>query len=137
LRRVIEGLSTPLPALSQLDLPVGERVMSMRTLNWKLYPRAALDGDPFAEEKPPLRTRIRNRYRQWRHPYVLFDLANDPGERDDVLAENFWNSTGLEKLITRLSGERPVPAPVPTATVDDATAERLEALGYISGGDGG
>ncbi len=137
LRRVIDGNVPPLPALSQLDLPVGERVISMRTLNWKLYPRAAFHGNPFAEEKPPLWTRIRDRYRQWRHPYVLFDLANDPGERDDVLAENFWNSTGLEKLITRLSGERPVPAPVPTVTVDDATAERLEALGDVSGGDGG
>lgn len=137
LQRVLEGKVTPLPALSQLDLPVGERVISMRTLNWKLYPRAAFDGDPFADGKPPLWTRIRNRYRQWRHPYVLFDLADDPGERDDVLAENFWNSTGLEKLITRLSAQRPLPPPVPTVTVEDATAERLEALGYVSGGDGG
>jgi hypothetical protein len=109
----------------------------MRTLNWKLYPRAAFYGDPFTDEKPPLWTRIRNHYRLWRHPYVLFDLANDPGERVDVLAENFWNSTGLEKLITRLSGERPLPPPVPTVTVEDATAERLEALGYVSGDGGG
>jgi arylsulfatase A-like enzyme len=137
LRRVIDGNVPPLPALSQLDLPVGERVMSMRTLNWKLYPRAAFYGDPFANKKPPLWTRIRNHYRLWRHPYVLFDLANDPGERVDVLAENFWISTGLEKLITSLSGERPLPPPVPTVTVEDATAERLEALGYVSGGDGG
>jgi arylsulfatase A-like enzyme len=137
LRRVLGGLVPPLPALSQLDLPIGERVISMRTLNWKLYPRAAFAGDPFAVETPPLMTRIQNRYRQWRHPFVLFDLANDPGERADVLAENFWNSTGLEKLITRLSVERPVPKPVPTVTVEDATIEQLEALGYISGGDGG
>jgi len=136
LRRVINGLPAPLPALSQLDLPVGERVMSMRTLNWKLYPRAAMTGNPFSNVKPPLMTRVKNRFQRWRHPYVLFDLANDPGERDDVLAENFWNSTGLEKLIIRLSGERPVPPPVPTVTVDDATAERLEALGYVNG-DGG
>ncbi len=137
LRRVIDGLPTPLPALSQLDLPVGERVISMRTQNWKLYPSAAMTGNPFSDAKPSLMTRFKNRYRRWRHPFVFFDLANDPGETTDVLAENFWNSTGHEKLITRLSAERPVPAPVPTATVDDATAERLEALGYISGGDGG
>ena len=137
LRRVIDGLPAPLPALSQLDLPVGERVMSMRTLNWKLYPTAAMGGNPFSDTRPPFMTRVRNRYQRWRHPYVFFDLANDPGETTDVLAENFWNSTGHEKLIKRLSAERPVPAPAPTVTVDDATAERLEALGYISGGDGG
>jgi len=136
LRRVIDGRSTPLPALSQLDLPVGERVISMRTLNWKLYPRAAMTGNPFSDSKPPFMTRVKNRYQRWRHPFVFFDLANDPGETTDVLAENFWNSTGHEKLITRLSAERAVPPPVPTVTVDDATAERLEALGYISG-DGG
>jgi len=137
LQRVIEGLPTPLPALSQLDLPIGERVISMRTLNWKLYPRAAMTGNPFSSIKPPFLTRVKNRYQRWRHPYVFFDLANDPGETTDVLAENFWNSTGHEKLIKRLSAERPVPTPAPTVTVDDATAERLEALGYISGGDGG
>ena len=137
LRRVIEGLPTPLPALSHLDLPVGERVISMRTLNWKLYPRAAMTGNPFSDVKPPVMTRIKNRYQRWRHPYVFFDLATDPGETTDVLAENFWNSTGHEKLIMKLSAERPVPPPEPTVTVAEATAERLEALGYITGGDGG
>jgi hypothetical protein len=34
-----------------------------------------------------------------------------------------------------LSAERPVPPPVPTVTVDDATNEMLEALGYISAGE--
>jgi hypothetical protein len=81
--------------------------------------------------------RVKNRYQRWRHPFVFFDLANDPGETTDVLAENFWNSTGHEKLIKRLSAERPVPSPEPAVTVADATAERLEALGYISAGDGG
>jgi arylsulfatase A-like enzyme len=137
LRRVINGLATPLPALSQLDLPVGERVMSMRTRDWKLYPRAALTGNPFAETVPPLLTRVRNRLQRWRRPFVFFDLVNDPGETTDVRAENWWNSTGLEKLIVRLSAERPVPPPAPTVSVDDATAERLEALGYISDGDDG
>jgi arylsulfatase A-like enzyme len=135
LGRVIEGLATPLPALSQLDLPAGERVISMRTLNWKLYPRAAMTGNPFSDAKVPFMTRVKNRYQRWRRPYVFFDLVNDPGETTDVLAENFWNSTGHEKLIERLSAERPVPPPVPTVTVDDATNEMLEALGYISDGE--
>ena len=133
----MEGRTTPLPALSQLDLPVDERVISMRTLNWKLYPRAAMTGNPFSDVKAPFMTRVKNRYLRWRHPFVFFDLANDPGETTDVLAENFWNSTGHEKLIKRLSAERPVPPPVPTVTVEDATSEMLEALGYISGDDGG
>jgi arylsulfatase A-like enzyme len=135
LRRVIDGQATPLPALSQLDLPAGERAISMRTLNWKLYPRAAMTGNPFSDAKAPFMTRVKNRYHRWRHPYVFFDLVNDPGETTDVLAENFWNSTGHEKLIERLSAERPVPPPVPTVTVDDATNEMLEALGYISAGE--
>jgi arylsulfatase A-like enzyme len=137
LRRVIDGLPIPLPALGQLDLPVGERVISMRTLNWKLYPRAAMTGNPFSDVKPPFLTRVANRWERWRHPFVFFDLVNDPGETTDVRAENWWNSTGHEKLIAKLSAERPVPPPVPTVTVADATAERLEALGYISAGDGG
>jgi arylsulfatase A-like enzyme len=136
LRRVIDGHTPPLPALSQLDLPVGERVMSMRTLHWKLYPRAAMMGNPFSNIEPPFLTRVKNRYQRWRHPYVLFDLENDAGEHIDVLAENFWNSTGLEKLIDRLSTERPTPKPIPTVTVDDTTTEQLEALGYITGGGG-
>ena len=74
-------------ALSQLDLPVGERVISMRTLNWKLYPRAAMTGNPFSASKPPILKRIKNRYQRWRHPYVFFDLVNDPDETTDVLAE--------------------------------------------------
>ena len=35
------------------------------------------------------------------HPYVFFDLANDPAKQHDVLAENFWKSTGHAQDLIR------------------------------------
>ena len=104
----------------------------MRTRSWKLYPRTAFTGNPFSDEKPPLMTRIANRYKLWKYDYALFDLENDPGEHIDVHEENFWTATGHEKLIDKLSRNRGLPPPAPTVTVDDATKERLRALGYVN-----
>ncbi len=129
--RVIDGLPTPLPAVSQLDRPDDDSPLSVRSLNWKLYPKVGLAGVRFSREEPSFLTRVVNRVGRWRNANVLFDLANDPGELDNVLYDNFWTSEGMRKIGERVIAERALPPPVPTVTVEDHTEERLRALGYI------
>ena len=129
--RVIGGLTTPLPAVSQLDLPVGEIELSLRTGRWKLYPRRALAGDPFAEGPPPLAVRLRNLLVRWRRPFALFDLQADPGEDRDVVEGRPQVASSLSRTLATLAGARQCPEPVPTVVVDLATEERLRALGYV------
>jgi arylsulfatase A-like enzyme len=131
LARVIGGLATPLAAVSQLDLPVGEVELSLRTGRWKLYSRRALAGDPFAKGPPPLAVRFRNLIKRWRRPFALFDLQADPGEHRDVVEERPQVAGSLSRTLTALAGARPAPAPEPTVVVDLATEERLRALGYV------
>ncbi len=131
LARVIGGLATPLPAVSQLDLPVGEVELSLRTGRWKLYPRRALAGDPFAEGPPPLAVRFRNLFERWRRPFALFDLLADPGEDRDVVEGRPQVASSLSLTLAAMAGARPLPVPEPTVVVDLATEERLRALGYV------
>jgi len=131
LARVIGGLPTPLSAVSQLDLPVGEVELSLRTRRWKLYPRRAFAGDPFADDQPPLEVRIRNLIKRWRRPWALFDLQSDPGEHRDVVDLRPQVAGSLSRTLGVLVGARPLPAPGPTVIVDLATEERLRALGYV------
>jgi len=131
LARVIGGLATPLPALSQLDLPLGEVELSLRTKRWKLYPRRAFAGDPFAESPPPVALRVRNLIKRWRRPFALFDLQTDPGEHRDVVDGHPQVAGSLSRTMNLMAGARPHPAPEPTVIVDVATEERLRALGYV------
>jgi arylsulfatase A-like enzyme len=131
LARVIGGLPTPLPAVSQLDLPAGETELSLRTRRWKLYPRRALAGDPFTEHEPPLAVRFRNLLNRWRSPFALFDLRADPGERRDLVERNQQIASSLSRTLDALAEARPRPTPEPTVVVDLATEERLRALGYL------
>ena len=131
LTRVIRGLPTPLPAVSQLDLPVGEVELSLRTKSWKLYPRRAFAGDPFADGPPPIPVRVRNLVERWRSPFALFDLRTDPGELRDVVDQRPQVAGSLSRSLSVLAGARPHPAPEPTVVIDLATQERLRALGYV------
>ena len=131
LERVIGDRSPPLAAASQLDLPRGDIVVSLRTARWKLYPRKALAGDPFATEPPRLSVRLANLARRLRHPFVLFDLENDPPESQDVVADQADAVRSLSRTLETLMASRPFPGKLPTVTVDDATQERLRALGYV------
>lgn len=131
LARVIGGLTTPLPAVSQLDLPVGEIELSLRAGGWKLYPRRALAGDPFADGPPPLAVRLRNFFERWQRPFALFDLQADPGEHRDVVKERPQVASSLSRTLAALAGARSFPVPEPTVVVDRATEERLRALGYL------
>jgi len=131
LARVIGGLTTPLPAVSQLDLPVGEVELSLRTGRWKLYPRRAFAGDPFADGPPPLGIRLGNFIKRWRSPFALFDLQADPGEHRDVVEARPQVASSLSRTLAALADARPLPAPEPPVVVDLATEERLRALGYV------
>jgi len=131
LTRVIRGLPTPLPAVSQLDLPIGEVELSLRTKSWKLYPRRAFAGDPFADGPPPIPVRVRNLIERWRSPFALFNLQTDPGELRDVVDQRPQVAGSLSSSLSALAGARLHPAPEPTVVVDLATQERLRALGYV------
>ncbi len=131
LELVIDGLPTPLPAVSQMDWQEGQPPLSVRSLNWKLYPKVVLAGARFSFEGPSFVTRVVKRIGRWRNANVLFDLVNDSEEQHDVLYDNFWTSEGMRKIGERMLKERSVPPPVPTVTVDDRTEERLRALGYL------
>jgi len=129
LARVINGLPTSLPAISQLDTPRQLR-MSLRTREWKLYPRILFDGDLFADSLPPVLTRVRNNFaRRW-WPYLLFDLTEDPGETRDVVKSRPDVEEALQVTMEALMARR-VASRAPTANVNDATMERLRALGYM------
>lgn len=129
LARVINGLPTSLPAISQLDTPRQFR-MSLRTREWKLYPRILFDGDPFADSLPPMLTRVRNNFARWRWPYLLFDLTEDPGETRDVVKSRPDVEEALQVTMEALTAQRAA-SRAPTANVNDATMERLRALGYL------
>jgi tetratricopeptide (TPR) repeat protein len=58
----------------------------------------------------------------------LYDLAQDPSERTEVAASHPALVQGMSAQLGKLSASVPAPA------VDPAAAERLRALGYVSGG---
>ena len=131
LTKVLTGTATSLPAVSQLDMPFGENQISLRTARWKLYPRAAFAGDPFADGPPPLAIRARKFISRWRRPFALFDLATDPGETVDVIRAHEDASGALRRTLGNLRTARREPPPAPTVIVDVTTEERLRALGYL------
>ena len=131
LARVLTGLPTPLPAVSQLDLPLGENQVSLRTARWKLYPRAAFAGDPFADGSPPLAVRGRNLVKRWRRPFALFDLLVDPEETGDVVGAHEGVSEALRQTLSSLRKRRSKPPAAPTVTVFATTEEWLRSLGYV------
>ena len=61
----------------------------------------------------------------------LYDVAADPGETRNVAAANPAIVAGMTKRIQQLSRPREGTTP---AAVDAEAAERLRALGYVSGG---
>jgi arylsulfatase A-like enzyme len=61
----------------------------------------------------------------------LFDLSSDPGELDDVAAEQPETVKRLESYLRRWrAGLHPIPAGA-AETLDDETVEGLRALGYL------
>ena len=60
----------------------------------------------------------------------LYDLRSDPGEADNLFAKRQDIARKLKSLLPQISGAAP-------AKVDPETAERLAALGYVSGGGAG
>ena len=87
------------------------RVYSVQTANWKLFHRTEA-GD------------------------LLFDLAADPGEREDVLAEHPRVAAALRRELDRVLARGPTfdprsntARPVP----GDAHREALRELGYVDG----
>jgi arylsulfatase A-like enzyme len=126
---VINGLPMPLPAVSQIDSS-RELQASLRTQDWKLYPRALFDGDPFAESLPPLLTRVRNSFKRRRWPHLLFDLTEDPRETRDVVASLPDVAEALQPTLEILMAGGEVLEST-RADVDETTINQLRALGYI------
>lgn len=60
----------------------------------------------------------------------LYDLAADPGEKNDLSAARPQDVERLKALLEGLA----VPVPGASETVDAATRAQLEALGYVDGG---
>jgi hypothetical protein len=71
------------------------------------------------------------------HPYELYDLDADPGERRDLLAEPEPPAEALrafESLRATLDARAEAGAASPSrAPLDAESARRLEALGYLDG----
>jgi arylsulfatase A-like enzyme len=126
---LVNGWPMPLPAISQIDAS-REAQASIRTQRWKLYPRALFDGDPFAEDLPPLLTRVRNTFTRRRWPYLLFDLTKDPAETRDVVVSRPDVAEALLPILKAIMTGRAPQQPT-LADVDEATMNRLRALGYL------
>lgn len=62
----------------------------------------------------------------------LYDLAQDPGEKTNRVAEQEARAHELDRKIEDVL--RRAPPPAAAAPIDAEAAERLRALGYVSGG---
>jgi hypothetical protein len=60
----------------------------------------------------------------------VFDLSADPHERQNLVATRGVLAGYGKQAIARAAAQRPVGS-APPAEVDDATAARLRALGYV------
>jgi arylsulfatase A-like enzyme len=126
---VVNGVPMPLPAISQIDTSRHPQI-SLRTQEWKLYPRALFDGDPFAESLPPLLTRVKNNFTRRRWPYLLFDLTEDPEETWDLATSRPDVAEALQPMLEVLMAGRTAQQSA-TVNVDEGTMDRLRALGYL------
>jgi arylsulfatase A-like enzyme/Tfp pilus assembly protein PilF len=74
------------------------------------------------------------RYRYVRAPHSeLYDLAADPGERQNRIAEKRDVASAMDSWLDARTGTGPAPVP---AEVAPEARERLEALGYVGLGAG-
>ncbi|MCH7527335.1 MAG: sulfatase-like hydrolase/transferase [Planctomycetes bacterium] len=62
-----------------------------------------------------------------------YDLVNDPGELNNLLAERVKDAERLSKRLEALLDSFPEQVADATVTLDDAARRKLEALGYIGG----
>ena len=67
------------------------------------------------------------------HP-ELYNLQRDPGELQNLIAENPAEADQLQKKIWEAAGTQSRTEKVTAAPVDEQTRRELESLGYVSGG---
>ena len=83
----------------------------------------------------PLFAAVEGRFKLIRAPRPeLYDLVRDPGERHDLLAESGAPPLKLALLLDGIAASLPRAA---TSALDDTERRRLEALGYLGGGQAG
>ncbi len=75
------------------------------------------------------------RYKYIRAPRPeLYDLTADPGERDNLIEREPRRAASLAAALERLLAETSTERDHGPGPVDDETASRLQALGYLGGG---
>ena len=75
------------------------------------------------------------RYKYIRAPRPeLYDLVADPGERDNLVEREPERAASLAAALDRLEGELSTERAHEPQPIDDETASRLQALGYLGGG---
>ena len=75
------------------------------------------------------------RYKYIRAPRPeLYDLVADPGERDNLVEREPQRAASLAAALDRLVDELSVERTPEPRSIDDETAARLRALGYLGGG---
>jgi hypothetical protein len=63
---------------------------------------------------------------------ALYDLHNDPAERDDLVLDRPGVFVGLTRHLTQRASRPPLVAPSPVRPeVDETDREMLRALGYV------
>lgn len=67
------------------------------------------------------------------HP-ELYDLKRDPGELDNVIAQNSADAGKMEKKLWEIAGQNAKQEKLTSSPVDAQTRRELESLGYVSAG---
>ncbi len=106
--------------------PTGSEMSDAPSYAESLYPELELGWAPLHAWRTAGSSSSRRR------DHELYDLENDPSETTNRVEEEHARANELAgKLEVAL---RRTPAPAAAAPVDAETAERLRALGYVSGG---
>lgn len=124
------GLDTPAPVqgVSLLPLAHGQR-LALQAYSESWYPRYHYGWSELTSVQD-------GRFKLIRAPrQELYDLERDPGELVDLSAQDSRRveslGIALDEMAARLSSAQ---APKGPQALDPETAEKLEALGYVSGG---
>lgn len=116
--------ATWLFADEKADHRIGFRRLGLRTARWKYVIN---DPVPFVDRpSPPIDADTRRRF----YFEELFDLAADPGETRNVIAEHHDVASTMRNEIMRL--HRTATTGTEVMPLDDETREKLKALGYLA-----
>ena len=123
------GLAAP-AAVQGIDLMplVGGEGMRLPALSESWFPRYHYGWSELVALQD-------GRYKYIRAPRPeLYDLTADPGELDNLVAREPQRAASMAAALERLVGELSTERELAPRPVDDETAARLQALGYLGGG---